>query len=98
MAKTKKEMKKAQANYVDIILRKNKYIKELQEKLQAWEQVNKINQALVGAVLLETVGIGAPVAITREEISKVIEEYEVLTIPTDDMTGFVMRLQKKDEE
>lgn len=56
MAKTKKEMKKAQANYVDIILRKNKYIKELQEKLRAWEQVVQMDRAYIAALLLEREG------------------------------------------
>lgn len=92
MAKTKKEMKKAQANYVDIILRKNKYIKELQDKLKGWEEVNQLNQALVGAVMLETVGTGNPVAITRDDLTKVIEGYTVITKPTDDRTGFVLQL------
>ena len=53
MAKTKKEMRKVQANYAEIILRKNKYIKELQEKLQAWEQVMQMDRAYIAALLLE---------------------------------------------
>ena len=46
MAKTKKEMRKMMGNYVDIILRRNKHIKKQEEQLQAWHEVNKVNQAL----------------------------------------------------
>lgn len=53
MAKTKKEMKKAQANYVDIILRKNKYIKELQDKVYGLDQVMQADRAYIAALLLE---------------------------------------------
>lgn len=104
MAKTKKEMKKAQANYVDIILRKNKYIKELQEKLQAWEQVNKINQAITAAVLLI---YGADkeekaVEIKRETVSQMLHDYTVLAKPhldeDGDMDGYILQLQKNEEE
>ena len=102
MAKTKKEMKKAQANYVDIILRKNKYIKELQEKLQAWEQVNKINQAITAAVLLI---YGADkeekaVEIKRETVSQMLKDYTVLAKPhldeDGDMDGYILQLQKNE--
>lgn len=52
MAKTKKEMRKMMANYAEIILRRNKYIKELQEQLKGCMQVQRINDALVAALLL----------------------------------------------
>lgn len=102
MAKTKKEMRKAQANYADIILRKNKYIKELQEKLQAWEQVNKINQAITAAVLLI---YGADkeekaVEIKQETVSKMLKDYTVLANPhldeDGDMDGYILQLQKNE--
>ena len=98
MAKTKKEMKKAQANYVDIILRKNKYIKELQDKLKGWEEVNQLNQAIVGAVLLKTVGTGAPAEITKDDIKAAMTEYVVITKPNEANTGFVMELVKLNTE
>ena len=102
MAKTKKEMRKVQANYFDIIMRKNKYIKELQEKLQAWEQVNKINQAITAAVLLI---YGADkeekaVEIKQETVSKMLHDYTVLAKPHLDedgnMDGYILQLKKNE--
>lgn len=100
MAKTKKEMKKAQANYVDIILRKNKYIKELEEKLQAWEQVNKINQAVTAAVLLIYGAEDKPVEIKQETVSKMLQEYSVMAKPhldeDGDLDGYILELKKNE--
>lgn len=100
MAKTKKEMRKVQANYFDIILRKNKYIKELQEKLQAWEQVNKINQAITAAVLLIYGAEEKPVEIKQATVSKMLHDYTVLAKPhldeDGDMDGYILQLQKNE--
>ena len=95
MAKTKKEMRKAQANYADIILRKNKYIKELQEKLQAWEQVNKINQAITAAVLLiyGATDKDKSVEVKRTTINEMFKGFDVLAEPTED--GTRLWLQQK---
>ena len=95
MAKTKKEMRKAQANYADIILRKNKYIKELQEKLQAWEQVNKINQAITAAVLLiyGATDKDKSVEVKRTTINEMFKGFDVLAEPTEE--GTRLWLQKK---
>lgn len=97
MAKTKKEMRKAHANYVDIILRKNKYIKELQDKLKGWEEVNQLNQAIVGAALLKH-GVGVPVEITKADIKAVMTRYAVITQPNEAKTGFVMKLVELNTE
>ena len=56
MAKTKKEMRKAQANYVDIILRKNKYIQELKDKIYGLDQTMQMDRAYIAALLLEREG------------------------------------------
>ena len=95
MAKTKKEMRKAQANYADIILRKNKYIKELQEKLQAWEQVNKINQTVTAAVLLiyGATDKDKSVEVKRTTINEMFKGFDVLAEPTED--GTRLWLQQK---
>lgn len=101
MAKTKKEMRKAQANYVDIILRKNKYIKELQDKLQAWDQVNKINQAITAAVLLLRAE-GEPVMVSQETVSQMLRDYTVMAKPhkdeDGDLDGYILQLVKLNTE
>lgn len=56
MAKTKKEMKKAQANYVDIILRKNKHIQELKDRIYGLDQTMQMDRAYIAALLLEREG------------------------------------------
>lgn len=100
MAKTKKEMRKVQANYAEIIMRKNKYIKELQEKLQAWEQVNRINQAVTAAVLLIYGAEDKPVEIKQETVSKMLQEYSVMAKPhldeDGDLDGYILELKKNE--
>lgn len=83
------------ANYADIILRKNKYIKELQEKLQAWEQVNKINQAITAAVLLiyGATDKDKSVEVKRTTINEMLKGFDVLAEPTEE--GTRLWLQKK---
>lgn len=56
MAKTKKEMRKAQANYAEIILRKNKYIQELKDKIYGLDQTMQMDRAYIAALLLEREG------------------------------------------
>lgn len=101
MAKTKKEMRKVQANYAEILLRKNKHIKELEEKLQAWEQVNRINQAITAAVLLIYGAEDKPVEIKQETVTKMLQEYSVLAKPhldeDGDLDGYLLELKKKEE-
>lgn len=100
MAKTKKEMRKVQANYAEIILRKNKYIKELEEKLQAWEQVNRINQAITAAVLLIYGAEEKPVEIKQETVTKMLQEYSVMAKPhldeDGDLDSFLLELKKNE--
>lgn len=100
MAKTKKEMRKVQANYFDIIMRKNKYIKELEEKLQAWEQVNKINQAVTAAVLLIYGAQDKPVEVKQEVITQMLQEYSVRAKPhldeDGDLDGYILELKKNE--
>ena len=100
MAKTKKEMRKVQANYAEIIMRKNKYIKELQEKLQAWEQVNKINQAVTAAVLLIYGAEKKPVEIKQETVTKMLQEDSVVAKPHLDedgeLDGYILELKKNE--
>lgn len=100
MAKTKKEMRKVQANYFDIIMRKNKYIKELEEKLQAWEQVNKINQAVTAAVLLIYGAQDKPVEVKQEVITQMLQEYSVMAKPHLDedgeLDGYILELKKNE--
>ena len=56
MAKTKKEMRKMMANYADIILRKNKYIKELKDRIYGLDQTMQMDRAYIAALLLEREG------------------------------------------
>ena len=56
MAKTKKEMRKAMANYAEIILRRNKYIKELQDRIYGLDQTMQMDRAYIAAMLLEREG------------------------------------------
>ena len=56
MAKTKKEMRKAQANYAEIILRKNKYIQELKDRIYGLDQTMQMDRAYIAALLLEREG------------------------------------------
>lgn len=53
MAKTKKEMRKMMANYAEIILRRNKYIKELQDRIYGLDQTMQMDRAYIAAMLLE---------------------------------------------
>lgn len=53
MAKTKKEMRKMMANYADIILRKNKYIKDLKDRIYGLDQTMQMDRAYIAALLLE---------------------------------------------
>ena len=53
MAKTKKEMRKMMANYAEIILRKNKYIKELKDRIYGLDQTMQMDRAYIAALLLE---------------------------------------------
>ena len=97
MAKTKKEMRKMMGNYVDIILRRNKHIKKQEEQLQAWHEVNKVNQALVAAILML---YGATekekaVEVKRSTITNMLQSYDVIGDPTED--GTKLWLQKKEE-
>lgn len=97
MAKTKKEMRKMMGNYVDIILRRNKHIKKQEEQLQAWHEVNKVNQALVAAILML---YGAEskekaVEVKRSTITNMLQSYDVIGDPTED--GTKLWLQRKEE-
>lgn len=56
MAKTKKEMRKAMANYAEIILRKNKYIQELKDRICGLDQTMQMDRAYIAALLLEREG------------------------------------------
>lgn len=56
MAKTKKEMRKVQANYAEIILRKNKYIQELKDRIYGLDQTMQMDRAYIAALLLEREG------------------------------------------
>ena len=53
MAKTKKEMRKMMANYAEIILRRNKYIKELKDRIYGLDQTMQMDRAYIAAMLLE---------------------------------------------
>ena len=53
MAKTKKEVRKMMANYAEIILRKNKYIKELKDRIYGLDQTMQMDRAYIAALLLE---------------------------------------------
>lgn len=53
MAKTKKEMRKMMANYAEIILRRNKYIKELKDRICGLDQTMQMDRAYIAALLLE---------------------------------------------
>ena len=96
MAKTKKEMRKMMGNYADIILRRNKHIKKQEEQLQAWQEVNQINQALVAAILML---YGATekekaVEIKRTTVTNMLQGYEVIADPSED--GTKLWLQKRE--
>ena len=41
------------ANYADIILRKNKYIKELKDRIYGLDQTMQMDRAYIAALLLE---------------------------------------------
>lgn len=56
MAKTKKEMRRMMGNYADIILRKNKYIKELKDRIYGLDQTMQMDRAYIAALLLEREG------------------------------------------
>lgn len=98
MAKTKKEMRKMMGNYVDIILRRNKHIKKQEEQLQAWQEVNQINQALVAAILMlyGATEKDKAVEVKRTTITNMLQGYDVIAYPTED--GTKLWLQKKDDE
>ena len=53
MAKTKKEMRRMMGNYAEIILRRNKYIKELQDRIYGLDQTMQMDRAYIAALLLE---------------------------------------------
>ena len=53
MAKTKKEMRKVMGTYVDIIVRRNKYIQELRNKIYGLDQTMQMDRAYIAALLLE---------------------------------------------
>ena len=53
MAKTKKEMRRMMGNYAEIILRRNKYIKELKERIYGLDQTMQMDRAYIAAMLLE---------------------------------------------
>ena len=53
MAKTKKEMRRMMGNYAEIILRRNKYIKELQDRIYGLDQTMQMDRAYIAAMLLE---------------------------------------------
>lgn len=97
MAKTKKEMRKMMGNYVDIILRRNKHIKKQEEQLQAWQEVNQINQALVAAILMlyGATEKDKAVEIKRTTVTNMLQGYEVMADPNED--GTKLWLQKKNE-
>ena len=56
MAKTKKEMRRMMGNYAEIILRRNKYIKELQDRIYGLDQTMQMDRAYIAAMLLEREG------------------------------------------
>ena len=56
MAKTKKEMRRMMGNYADTILRKNKYIKELKDRIYGLDQTMQMDRAYIAALLLEREG------------------------------------------
>lgn len=98
MAKTKKEMRKMMGNYVDIILRRNKHIKKQEEQLQAWNEVNQINMALVAAILM-LYGADSKekaVEVKRTTITHMLQAYDVIADPNAE--GTKLWLQKKNEE
>lgn len=97
MAKTKKEMRKMMGNYVDIILRRNKHIKKQEEQLQAWNEVNQINMALVAAILM-LYGADSKekaVEVKRTTITHMLQAYDVIADPNEE--GTKLWLQKKNE-
>ena len=53
MAKTKKEMRRMMGNYAEIILRRNKYIKELKERIYGLDQTMQMDRAYIAAMLLD---------------------------------------------
>lgn len=97
MAKTKKEMRKMMGNYVDIILRRNKHIKKQEEQLQAWQEVNQINQALVAAILMlyGATEKDKAVEVKRSTITNMLQSYDVMADPKED--GTKLWLQRKEE-
>lgn len=99
MAKTKKEMRKMMGNYVDTILRYKKRNKDQEVRLQAWQEVNQINQALVAAILMlyGATEKDKAVEVKRTTITNMLQGYDVIAYPTEDGDGTKLWLQKKEE-
>ena len=99
MAKTKKEMRKMLGNYADIILRHKKRIKAQEEQLLGWQEVNKVNMALVAAILM-LYGADSKdkaVEVKRTTITNMLQGYEVIAVPSEDGNGTRLWLKKKEE-
>lgn len=99
MAKTKKEMRKMMGNYADTILRYKKRNKAQEEQLKGWQEVNKVNQALVAAILMlyGADGKEKAVEVKRTTITHMLQGYDVIAYPTEDGDGTKLWLQKKEE-
>ena len=88
MAKTKKELRRLAGNYADIVVRYKKRNREQREQLQAWQEVNKINQALVAAILLlyGATEKDKAVEVKRTTITNMLQGYDVIAEPSEDGT------------